>query len=213
MLKTLYLGMYNMSGITFFICSKCGEHKPITEFTKHKNSKHGVLNTCKLCRKEQAKEWRVNNPNYHKTYRLNNMDKFREKSKRYYNKNREEILSKREWGEKEKSNYNEYRRLRKLTDPEYKLIENLRRRTRDFIKSGGNNTSELLGCSKSFLKKYLEEQFTDGMSWDNYGFYGWHIDHKIPLSSAKSEEELKSLIHYTNLQPLWMKDNLTKSNK
>jgi hypothetical protein len=194
--------MDNMSGITFFICSKCGEHKPITDFYKNKKSKFGFRKSCKLC-----------NNNYSNNYRLNNMDKWNEKSKRYYEKNREEILSKKEWGDKEKSYYNEYRRLRKLTDPEYKLIENLRKRTREFIKSGDNTTCELLGCSKSFLKKYLEEQFTDGMSWDNYGFHGWHIDHKIPLSSAKSEEELKSLIHYTNLQPLWGKDNLRKGNK
>jgi hypothetical protein len=202
-----------MSGITFFICSKCGEHKPITEFTKNKNSKHGIRKVCKLCRKEQNNLWLNNNPNYHENYRLNNMGKFRDKSKRYYDKNREEILSKREWGDKEKSYYNEYRRLRKLTDPEYKLIENLRSRTRGLFKGGDDTTCELLGCSKSFLKKYLEEQFTNGMSWDNYGFHGWHIDHKIPLSSAKSEEELKSLIHYTNLQPLWGKDNLRKGKK
>ena len=61
--------------------------------------------------------------------------------------------------------------------------------------------------------KVVEEQFVDGMSWDNYGIYGWHIDHIIPLSSAKTEEEIFKLCHYTNLQPLWAVDNLKKSNK
>jgi hypothetical protein len=51
------------------------------------------------------------------------------------------------------------------------------------------------------------------MSWENYGFYGWHIDHIIPLCSAKNEEELKRLCHYTNLQPLWSTDNLSKGSK
>jgi hypothetical protein len=51
------------------------------------------------------------------------------------------------------------------------------------------------------------------MSWDNYGFYGWHIDHVIPLSSAKTEEEVYKLCHYTNLQPLWAEDNLKKGSK
>jgi hypothetical protein len=141
------------------------------------------------------------------------MDKFREKSGRYYEKNREDILTKRKWGEEEKVKYNEYRRLRRLNDPEYKIIENLRRRTRDYIKSEDNTISELIGCSSSFLKQHLEEQFVCGMSWENYGYYGWHIDHKIPLASAKTEDELFSLIHYTNLQPLWRKDNLTKGCK
>jgi hypothetical protein len=51
------------------------------------------------------------------------------------------------------------------------------------------------------------------MCWDNHSLYGWHIDHKIPLSSAKTEEEAYQLCHYTNLQPLWAEDNLKKSNK
>lgn len=51
------------------------------------------------------------------------------------------------------------------------------------------------------------------MSWENHGLFGWHIDHKIPLSSAKDEEELKKLCHYTNLQPLWAIDNIKKRDK
>jgi hypothetical protein len=51
------------------------------------------------------------------------------------------------------------------------------------------------------------------MNWDNYSFRGWHIDHIIPLTSAKNEEELIKLCHYTNLQPLWAKDNLSKGGR
>ena len=51
------------------------------------------------------------------------------------------------------------------------------------------------------------------MSWDNYGLYGWHIDHIVPLSNAKTEDDFYKLCHYTNLQPLWSLDNLKKSNK
>ena len=51
------------------------------------------------------------------------------------------------------------------------------------------------------------------MTWENYGMYGWHIDHKIPLCSANNETELLKLFHYTNLQPLWAEDNLKKNGK
>ena len=76
-----------------------------------------------------------------------------------------------------------------------------------------NKTFHIVGCPPEYLKEHLETQFVDGMSWNNYGRYGWHIDHIIPLSSAKTEDELYKLCHYTNLQPLWAEDNLKKSNK
>ena len=65
------------------------------------------------------------------------------------------------------------------------------------------------------LKEHLEKQFKEGMSWENYGFYGWHIDHILPLSSfdlTKAEEQKKAF-HYTNLQPLSAKENLQKYSK
>ena len=51
------------------------------------------------------------------------------------------------------------------------------------------------------------------MSWDNYGFYGWHVDHIIPLYYGKTEIEMINLCHYTNLQPMWGKDNFSKGSK
>jgi len=92
-------------------------------------------------------------------------------------------------------------------------IRNLVRNT--FRKSGHTKpekrTEGILGCSYEELKNHLESQFVEGMSWDNRG--DWHIDHIIPLSSAMDKEGLLKLSHYTNLQPLWEKDNLEKSNK
>jgi len=76
----------------------------------------------------------------------------------------------------------------------------------------GTGTLELVGLSSQELKNYLESKFVDGMCWDNYGLYGWHIDHVIPLSSAKNDDRLKELCHYTNLQPLWAFDNLSKGS-
>jgi hypothetical protein len=74
-----------------------------------------------------------------------------------------------------------------------------------------NKTFEILGCTPEFLKYHIEKQFHNGMSWDNRT--EWHIYHKTPLSSAKTEEEIFKLCHYTNLQPLWRYDNLKKGNK
>lgn len=74
-----------------------------------------------------------------------------------------------------------------------------------------NKTFNYFGCTPQFLKEYLESQFVNGMSWDNHG--DWNIDHIIPLSLSKTEEELYKLCFYKNLQPLWAEDNLKKSNK
>ena len=81
-----------------------------------------------------------------------------------------------------------------------------------FRKSGYNKfemkTEAIVGINYEEFKQYMESKFQVGMTWDNRG--DWHIDHIIPLSSAKSEEELIALSHYTNLQPLWAIDNLKK---
>jgi hypothetical protein len=74
-----------------------------------------------------------------------------------------------------------------------------------------SKTFSMLGCSIEEFWNHLEKQFTDGMTRENYG--KWHIDHIIPLSSAKNQEELERLFHYSNCQPLWAKDNYSKNNK
>jgi hypothetical protein len=67
------------------------------------------------------------------------------------------------------------------------------------------------------FRNYIESQFTEGMNWDNYGQgknnETWHIDHIIPISLAKTEEEVYKLNHYANLRPMWCSDNIRKSNK
>ena len=69
----------------------------------------------------------------------------------------------------------------------------------------------MLGVEWEVAKQHIGRQFTKGMNWDNHG--DWHIDHIIPLASAKTPERLKQLCHYTNLQPLWAKENISKSDK
>ena len=95
------------------------------------------------------------------------------------------------------------------------MSHNMRCRIKQYLKTKNitkkNKTFDIVGCSPQLLKEYLEKQFTQGMSWDNYG--EWHIDHIVPLSSAKSEDEIYKLCYYSNLQPLWAEDNLRKSDK
>jgi DNA/RNA endonuclease G (NUC1) len=74
---------------------------------------------------------------------------------------------------------------------------------------------ELIGCSPSELKQYIEKQFKLGMTWENYKLHGWEVDHIVPCDSfdLTNVEEQKKCFHYTNLQPLWMRENRQKSCK
>lgn len=107
--------------------------------------------------------------------------------------------------------------LQKRSKEEKKMIHNLRSRLVQALKGIAKSTTtlNLLGCSIEELRTHLEKQFSEGMSWDNYGRNGWHVDHIKPLSSfdlLESEQQFKAC-HYSNLQPLWAEDNLRKSNK
>jgi hypothetical protein len=144
-----------------------------------------------------------------KIYREENKDLIRERRRGYRQKNKDKIYE-------QKKAYHE----RKMeTDPSYRIKLRLSKRIRKSVKrSAGEKaykTEELLGCTVPELMKHLESQFTEGMSWDNYGYWGWHIDHIIPCScfDLRNSEEQKICFHYTNLQPLWQTDNLTKSNR
>ena len=110
-----------------------------------------------------------------------------------------------------------YEKNRKLYDPEFKLIKTLRTRLGTVLRTKNikknTKTLDLIGCSPAFLINYLEEKFTEGMSWENHGT--WHIDHRKPCAKfdLTKKEEQEKCFHYTNLQPLWAKDNLSKGSK
>ncbi len=109
----------------------------------------------------------------------------------------------------------ENRKRKERENPFIKSKNNIKKRVREAFKSKkwkiGGSSEQLLGVSFIVAKAHIERQFIKGMSWNNYGL--WHIDHILPISLAKNEEELIALCHYTNLQPLWAKDNIAKSNK
>jgi hypothetical protein len=188
------------------VCSKCKEEKEVCEFGKDSRYTSGFRSICKECNKVYSK----------KSYTLNRT-KILEDKKNYYDNNKLNILNthkkyRENNVEKIKTRDTNYKKNKRKTDILYKLRHNIRVRTKQYL-SSENKTFESIGCSPEYLKEFIENQFNNGMSWENYGIYGWHIDHKTPLSSAKTEEEIYQLCHYTNLQPLWSEDNLKKSNK
>lgn len=141
-------------------------------------------------------------------------------NKKYYSENREHLLKKQ--SEYEANNKDRFRDKRsKYTlnkyhnDPHLRIKMNLSRRLRTLLNKDLRKTIDFVGCSINELKQHLESLWKPGMSWDNYSMHGWHIDHIIPCASfdLTSEEEQKKCFHYSNLQPLWAKDNLSKGSK
>lgn len=194
------------------LTSKCGSCKrtlSIDKFNKCHSKKNGVQSYCKECKKESSRKRYKENKDYfiekQREYRRENKEKVALNRKRYRHENKERLLKKQR--EYEKNKYH--------TDHKYRAIKNIRSRTNSAFKAKGikknNKTISMLGCSKDFLVDYIESKFKEGMSWENKS--EWHIDHIIPLSSAKNEEELIELSNYKNLQPLWEIENKVKSNK
>jgi hypothetical protein len=200
------------------ICSKCKIEKTLLEFRKDKSKKDGFYPSCKKCfqlLREQRKEfYLLSSKNW---YNLNR-EHSNKKSNEWIKNNPEKykkILS--NWESKNRKYRNTYSVERRKNNKLTQLSENSRTRIRCFLKKTNirktSSTFEMIGCTPQFLKEHLEKQFKDGMNWENYGLYGWHIDHIIPLSSAEDEDGVYKLCHYTNLQPLWAKENLSKGSK
>ena len=214
------------------VCCDCGEEKDISLFYKRSDNKDGYRNNCKDCqnkktkpatKKYQSKESsklkaKVANYNYwinnkeelsakKKEYRENNKERLLKQKSEYYKNNREDIIRKNV----------ERTKFYLSTKPMFRLKENLRGLIRNSIKRRGfiksNKTENILGIGLVEFLEYLESKFESWMNWDNYGKYngefnyGWDIDHIIPTSTAKNEEDVLRLNHYTNLQPLCSKIN------
>ena len=199
------------------------------------------LKTCKKCeyikRKDYDNEYRQKNKSilkekqkkYYKLWASENGDKRLNATRKYTKNNREKekerlkLFAKnnpdkiKEYRLKRKDKRKEYIKLyernRRNKDIKYKLLCSLRGRLGRFVKQKTNRTLNILGCTLVCFKKHLEEHFTDGMTWDNYG--EWHIDHIVPCAhfDMTKKKQVDKCFHYTNLQPLWAADNLSKGAK
>ncbi len=184
-------------GVLKRLCTKCQVVKPLEEFRKSKRCLNGRARTCKRCEDKGRK--RTSTP---------------EQRERNCQRAHKRWISDPEHRRKR----NEYQKERMRADPVFKLRHtiansiNCRLRRRGLRKERGS--VDLLGCSIEKLKRHLEAQFQPGMTWQNHGFGEdkWHIDHIKPCASfdLTDPEQQKQCFHYTNLQPLWQKDNMTK---
>ena len=197
-----------------YCCKKCKENNYYHKNAKKLNEKS----------KKFLKEKRKKNPKFRQ--------EMQEKAKRewrkmYYSLTPEEKLemNRRKYAQvnmgKRRKKARETKRERYHKDLNYRLSSTMRSRISRALRNNNiqykksNHSIDLLGCSIMELKAHLEKNFTDGMSWENYG--DWHVDHIRPCASFKNlgedPEQQRDCFHYSNLQPLWAKDNLIKSDK
>ncbi len=216
------------------VCIKCRITKSIIEFSKDRTRKNGYCNWCKECANKYNKKYYQKNSvkilKQQKKYWKNNKQEitikrkkyFREYMKRYRLKHGIKLIkTATKWNQIHKKEVNErkkkYFREKYGNNINYKLTLLLRSRIYYALKRNvkSNITKKLLGCSLEQLKQHIQKQFKPGMTWENHNFKGWHIDHIIPCASfdlSKTNEQRKCF-NYTNLQPLWAEENLSKGKR
>lgn len=199
-------------------CNKCGKIKELTDFGNQPRNKGGKKHQCKSCESDYAKERYLENRDQYlkqqKEYQYNNKEKVRESKKRYRDKNKEKLSEyNSNYAKNNRDKINEYYRNKRKNDIQFYISDKVRARIKLSMFHKSNSARELLGCDFDFYLKYLENLFVDGMSWENRS--EWHIDHIKPIASfdLTDDEQIFEAFHYTNTQPLWAKDNLSKGSR
>jgi hypothetical protein len=218
----------------------CKEEKELTEFYKNCTAKDGFRPHCKSCVSAQQKKYKENNPEKvrasKRKYRENSRESIRAKQQKYNEKNREKIraqqrkyrennkekimATQRKYAEKNResirASQQKWKKKKRATCPMFRMVHCLRERLRAVLrgKNKSASTMALLDCTVEELKKHLEKQFVEGMSWDNRGTV-WHIDHMVPCASfdLSDAEQQRRCFHFTNLQPLFASENIIKGNR
>jgi len=212
-------------------CKPCySEHR--------KDAKNKYVETHKEEIKKRMREYGKANPEKRRAYYYKNREKLMALNKASYLKYRDKNIQKRkDWYIENKESHaiarekyaienkdklraarRKWENERMKTDVEFSLQKRLRGRIREAAKGvykKSKRTEELIGCTIEEFKKHIENQFLEGMTWENWKQDGWHIDHKIPISwfNLANENCRKMAFNYKNMQPLWSQDNLEKKNK
>jgi len=210
-------------------CIKCKEEKDNTLFGKNKNTKNKLSPWCKKCTK-------LYNKAYQAKYYIENKKEINNRHEEYYKNNKGEIIERHSINYENNKEYKtaygkEYRRTHKeelnkklqnkrKNNPQVRLADALRSRHNQILKIQKarkfNSLDEYLGCSIHEFQKYIESLFIDGMTLSNSKSKEskWNLDHIMPLDSFDLSDPLQQAkaFHYTNVMPLWFKDNRDKSD-
>jgi len=178
-------------------------------------------------RRKRSSSSRKANATYQKAYYQKNKEKIKARSRlrdKLLRATSKEFVEMRKQTNKVWYRKNRKKRIKQIQvwkdakrekDPIYRLRHNISSLLRMSLKNRGyskkSRTHSILGCSFEFFASYIEEKFQEGMTWKNYG--EWQLDHIVPVSLGEMEEEIITLNHHTNFQPLWKRENIRKTNK
>jgi hypothetical protein len=193
-------------------CPTCDSWKELSEYNKQSSSWDKLARMCRDCNSKYKNDKRKTDAKYKQNdilYGQKYVESGRRKevSKIRYESKKEEIVKR----------CIAYNKKRYNTDPYYKVAISMRTRILKLLKQKNadkcNNFHTYLGCDKEKFTSYFQAKFKEGMTWENHG--KWHIDHIKPcaLFNLINIEEQKKCFHYTNLQPLWASENLSKGCK
>jgi len=166
--------------------------------------------------RQGQKQWRGENKDKMRQYRIANKDRRSAQYRAWVLNNPEKV---KEYYEARKPSRAVARAKRFSEDLEYRVCCNLRARMRAALKSAvalrWSSSLILLGCSPQELVDHIASQFKDGMSWANYGYRGWHVDHIRPCASfdLTNERDRRECFNYKNLRPMWGVENIRKGAK
>jgi hypothetical protein len=164
----------------------------------------------------KREEKKMEKKEYNKKYYEENKEEFKKYQEKYRKEHDREIKEyQKEWREMNKTYSLNYKNLRRKNDNKFRIVMNLRARLTNLLRTSIGDCFGLVGCSYDEFTKHIENQFKEGMTWNNYGKDGWVIDHIRPCSSfdLTIKEQQKECFYYTNLQPLWWFENASKGSK
>ena len=204
-------------------CPACKETKPIDSFRKNTGKKSGAQSYCTPCMTEYARYHRLENKDKYRAFDMSSIDRgVKDRNSKQYREDNKEICYQREIAARSKkpdyyaSKAREAMRKKREENPLFRVQSTIRCRINGAMRKlgykKGSRTQEILGCDWDMFKTHIEKQFTKGMAWDDMGVK-IHIDHIVPISTASTEDELIALNHFTNLRPMWARDNMVKGAK
>jgi hypothetical protein len=209
---------WRLLAMGFKFCTNCNTLKSINEFAPHFTLRDGLRAYCKKCDKLRAFEY-VQRDSIKKRKQekestrefLDNLAVYRQNSEKYHKRQKEYSRSSKAKAYRLEYSKRGYVRIRRNISTRIWAELSLYNITKE------SSFNEYLGCTIEFFMGYIQDKFTKGMTWDNWGRGAnkWHVDHIIPCANFNMYDdiEVRKCFHYTNQQPMWEPDNLRKNSK